>query len=54
METILALFKYLAAGLSPTEFLVVIGIIVGATFFLVRLFLKTVISFQGCWVARKK
>lgn len=53
METILALFKFLAAGLSPTEFLVVIGIIVGATAILVRFILQHRVKIAG-WLSGNK
>ena len=47
METLLALFKYLAAGLSPTEFLVVTGIIIAATAFAVRFILQNRVRIAG-------
>jgi dsDNA-specific endonuclease/ATPase MutS2 len=53
METILALFKYLAAGLSPTEFLVVIGIIAVTTVFLVRFVLENKVKIAG-WLTGQK
>lgn len=53
METILALFKYLAAGLGPTEFLVVVGIIVITTAVLVRFILQNKVKIAG-WLTGQK
>jgi uncharacterized phage infection (PIP) family protein YhgE len=54
METIFELFKYLAARLSLTELLVVIGTIVGATFFLVRFILENRDKFPGLLGGKEK